>query len=79
MDASAVFEVDTNFSEEKEQEFTYFDKEELLKCNNMECLDVDEDESGDKVELGKTPFEKIASKMISISEDGKVKKRASMT
>lgn len=56
-------------------ETSYFNKEELLQCVNYDCINVDSDEDDAKSEPGVTPFQRMASKMISLTEDGKVKKR----
>jgi len=47
----------------------------LLKCAKHDYVIPDSDE--DDAELGSfsTPFQKIASKMINLTEDGKVKKK----
>jgi FK506-binding protein 6 len=70
----ATFEVDTS-NENFEDDSVYYDKEELLKCAKHDYVIPDSDE--DDAELGSfsTPFQKIASKMINLTEDGKVKKK----
>ena len=77
MNKSAIFEVNMDYAEEDDHHLSYFNKEELLKCSAFECLDEDEDNDGEKMQPGKTPFEKIAIKMVSVTEDGKVKKKVS--
>ncbi|KAJ9579704.1 hypothetical protein L9F63_004630 [Diploptera punctata] len=75
---SAIFEVNMDYAEEEDLQLTYFNKEELLRCSNSHCIDGYEDDengSGEKFPPGKTPFEILALKMVSISDDGKVKKK----
>jgi len=47
----------------------------LLKCVKYDSINPDSDE--DDTDLGSLtdPFQKIASKMINLTEDGKVKKK----
>lgn len=72
--AGATFEVDTS-KENFEDDPPCYDKEELLKCVKYDYVNPDSDE--DDAELGSfaNPFQKIASKMINLTEDGKVKKK----
>lgn len=62
---------DENF----EHDPSCYDKEELLKHVKYDYLNPASDE--DDTELGSdaTPFQKIASKMINLTADGKVKKK----
>jgi len=73
-ESGTTFEVDTS-NENFEDDPPCYDKEELLKCVKYEYVNPDSDE--DDTELGSllTPFRKIASKMINLTEDGKVKKK----
>jgi hypothetical protein len=72
--SGTTFEVDISDSDVG-NDTTYFDKEELLQCVNYDCINVDSDEDDAKSEPGVTPFQRMASKMTSLTEDGKVKKR----
>jgi hypothetical protein len=62
-----------------ENYFSYFDKEQLLQCVNSDCVnggsDDDDDDDDSRLGPGATPFQKIASKMTNLTQDGKVKKR----
>jgi hypothetical protein len=46
----------------------------LLHCVNYDCINVGSDEDDPTPEPGVTPFQRMASKMTSLTEDGKVKK-----
>jgi hypothetical protein len=54
---------------------SYFGKEELLQCANYNCINLDSDEDEEKPESEVTPFERIASKMTNLTDNGKVKKQ----
>lgn len=63
------FEVDPDSMENNDEESDYFDKEELFKQLNYECIDAgaDDDDS--------TPFSRMRAEMVDISNDGGVMKR----
>jgi hypothetical protein len=54
---------------------SYFGKGELLQCLNYDCLNNESDEDSTSVGPGETPFQKIALKMINLTQNGKVKKQ----
>ncbi|KDR15352.1 inactive peptidyl-prolyl cis-trans isomerase FKBP6 isoform X2 [Zootermopsis nevadensis] len=72
-DSFTTFKVDV--SDNVENNVSYFDKDELLQCVNFDCINADSDEDSSSVEPEETPFQKIASKMTNLTQDGKVKKR----
>jgi hypothetical protein len=47
----------------------------LLKYASFDYVNPDSDEDDSELGPGVTPFQKIASKMINLTADGKVKKK----
>jgi len=72
--SGATFEVDTP-KENFEDDPPCYDKEELLKCVKYDYVNPESDEDDTEQGSFANPFQKIASKMINLTEDGKVKKK----
>ncbi|XP_046989270.1 inactive peptidyl-prolyl cis-trans isomerase FKBP6 [Schistocerca americana] len=75
--SSATFEVNTSSEAALEESYgSYFSEKDLLDYVNLDCVDVgSDDETIGQGAPENTPFERIATKMKNITEDGKVKKR----
>jgi hypothetical protein len=72
--SGTTFEVDTS-NENFEDNPPCYDKEELLNCVEYDYVNPDSNENDTELGSLGDPFEKIASKMINLRADGKVKKK----
>lgn len=67
-----VFKVNTNVDDALEASNSHYFDEEILNNLNSECFDGGSDDEGDRPTM---PFDKIALKMVNVTDDGKLKKR----
>ena len=61
------------------QEANFIDQEATIDSINLDCLNFDDDDDDDDPgNLGKTPFQKLAFKMVNMTDDGFIKKKVTL-